>query len=313
MIKYTVDWIFGFFPQNTYMDMLNFFIYDSIKIIFILFAMIFIISYFRSFMPLSKIKKWLEKSHYGSGNFMASLFGAITPFCSCSSVPIFISFLRIGVPLGITLSFLITSPIVNQYLVAIMLGEFGAKIAFTYALSGIVIGTVTGIILQRFGLEKLVRRDIRVNECLNGKVKTQKDRFDYSFDEASSIVKKLWLWILAGVFIGALIHNFVPQEFITSIINRGGIFTVPIAALLGVPIYGSCAVLIPIAVVLFQKGVPLGTALAFLMAASALSLPEAVILKRAMKMKLIVIFYVVVTIAIIVIGYVINYLEPYLV
>jgi hypothetical protein len=195
-----------------------------------------------------------------------------------------------------------------------MWGFFGWKITLAYIISGILIGTISGIILGKMKLEKhlvkdLITKKVKVKEAIYDNLKS---RFYFGIAEARSIVRKIWLWVLVGVGIGAAIHNYVPQEIIQSIINKGGIFTVPIATLLGVPMYGSCAAIVPIAVVLFQKGIPLGTALAFMMATAALSLPEAIILRRAMKLKLIAIFFGIVTLAIIFTGYLLNALQVFL-
>jgi len=238
----------------------------------------------------------------------------MTPFCSCSSIPLFISFLEAGIPLGVTFSFLITSPLVNEYLVILMLGFFGWKITLAYVISGMFIGMISGLILGKMKLEKHLEKDlISKNVKKEIKFKTIKDRLKFGLNEAVSITKKLWLWILIGVGIGAIIHNYVPSEFIQSIVSKGGIFAVPLAVVLGVPMYGSCAAIVPIAVVLFEKGVPIGTALAFMMAISALSFPEAVILRRVMKLKLIAIFFGVVTVAIILTGFIYNLLGGILV
>jgi len=292
----------------------NFFIYDSIKIILLLYILIAVIGFLRSFISQHKIKSWITGTK-GWGNFFASLFGAVTPFCSCSSIPIFISFLKAGVPLGITFSFLITSPLVNEYLVVLMLGFFGWKITLAYIASGMAIGIVSGIILGRMKLERYIEKDIfagSAEEISEVKHKGIKERIIFGIQESNSIVRKLWIWVLVGVGLGAVIHNYVPQETIHAIISKTGIFSVPIAVILGVPMYGSCAAIVPIAVVLFQKGVPLGTALAFMMAVAALSLPEAIMLRRAMKLKLIAIFFSVTTLAIIITGYLFNVLQKIL-
>ncbi|MFB3919877.1 MAG: permease [Candidatus Velamenicoccus archaeovorus] len=236
----------------------------------------------------------------------------MTPFCSCSSIPLFLGFMEAGLPLGVALSFLITSPLVNEYLVVLMLGFFGWKITLLYVASGLAIGTVTGFILGRMGLEKYLVSDLarRRAECAEDPpCIVFRDRLAYGWRESSTIVHKIWLWVLAGVALGALIHNYVPQEAVHSIMARTGFFSVPVATLLGVPMYGSCAAIVPVAIVLFQKGIPLGTALAFMMAIAALSLPEAVMLRRAMRLHLILVFFGLTTIAIIVTGYLFNFLQ----
>jgi len=315
MLQLIIDWltysILKLDPGSRLGSSINFFIYDSVKIILLLFVMIAAIGFLRSFISQQKIRSWIAGSR-GWGNFFASLFGAVTPFCSCSSIPIFISFLKAGVPLGITFSFLITSPLINEYLVVLMFGFFGWKIALAYVISGMAIGIVSGIVLGRMKLERYIERDIaaeNTEEPSEIKYKGIRERIIFGIQESNSIVRKLWLWVLIGVGLGALIHNYVPQETIHAVISKTGIFSVPIATIIGVPMYGSCAAIVPIAVVLFQKGVPLGTALAFMMAVAALSLPEAIMLRRAMKLKLIAIFFGITALAIIVTGYLFNVLQ----
>jgi len=315
MLGQIIDWLvfscFGFNPGSRLGGAINFFLYDSIKILLLLFFMISIVGFIRSYVSQHKIKYWISQKGI-LGNVLASVFGSVTPFCSCSSIPLFLSFVEVGIPLGVTFSFLITSPLINEYLVIIMLGFFGWKITLLYVLSGLAIGTVSGIVLGKMHLDKYLVTGIppkpqqaikeRSYEGLRG-------RIYFGINEAISITKRLWAWVLLGVALGAIIHNYIPQEVIHSIIDRTGPFSVPIATILGVPMYGSCAAIVPIAVVLFRKGVPLGTALAFMMATSALSFPEAVILRRAMKLKLIVIFFSVTTVAIIITGYLFNLLQ----
>ncbi|MBU4299980.1 MAG: permease [Nanoarchaeota archaeon] len=291
---------------------LNFFIYDSVKILLLLFGMIFLIGFLRTYIPQDKIKDWLGARKYGSGNVAASLFGAITPFCSCSSIPIFLGFLEAGVPIGAAFSFLITSPLVNEYLAVLMLGYFGWKITAAYVLSGIILGAICGMVLGRMNLEKHLAKDLITSHSKASKsIKYNgiNGRLAFGLKESVSIVKKVGLWVIVGVGIGALIHNYVPSEFIQGMIDKGGVFTVPIVTLLGIPMYGSCAAIVPIAMVLFQKGVPLGTALAFMMATSALSMPEAVMLRRAMNLKLIMIFFGITALGIIFTGYLFNMLQ----
>ncbi len=319
MLEEFVNWmlytLFNLDSSLMWVKSLNFFIYDSIKILLLLFFMISLIGFFRTYLSQKKVKEWISHRKY-TGNLFASLFGAITPFCSCSSIPLFLSFLEAGVPLGVTFSFLITSPLVNEYLVIIMYGFFGWKITLAYVLSGILIGTLSGMILGHMNLEKYLVKDlISTNKKMGAEIKYDgiKKRLLFGLHEAKDIIYKLWVWILVGIGIGAVIHNYVPAELIQNTVANAGVFAVPIAVILGVPMYGSCAAIVPIAVVLFQKGMPLGTALSFMMAIAALSLPEAIILRRAMKLKLIAIFFAVVTFAIIVIGYLFNLLQVLLI
>ena len=317
MLLRFADWftykLIGLDPESHLGGAVNFFVYDSIKIILLLFSLIFVIGCIRTYLPQHKIKRWMSRKGV-AGNFFASLFGAITPFCSCSSIPLFLGFLEAGIPLGVTFSFLITSPLINEYLVVLMLGFFGWKITAMYVISGLLIGIVSGVILGRMKLERFLVTDLieRRNNNDNNNVDeypTFISRLRFGYKESTSIVRKIWLWVLVGVGIGAVIHNYVPQEVIEGIIAKTGGFSVPIVTLLGVPMYGSCAAIVPSAVVLFQKGIPLGTALAFMMAIAALSLPEAIMLRRAMKLKLIAVFFGVTTAAIILIGYTFNFLQ----
>lgn len=295
---------------------ISFFIYDAVKIMLLLFVMITVIGFFRTFLPQRKVREWLGKGR-GSGNLFASLFGAATPFCSCSSIPIFLSFLEAGVPLGIAFSFLIASPLINEYLAVLMFGFFGWKITLAYIISGVAIAAISGIVLGRMRLERYLVNDIvspDVDMLGDGtKYRRLKDRLLFGVNEAKSIVVKLWGWVLVGVGIGALIHNYIPQEAVQALVGKTGVFSVPIATLIGVPMYGSCAAILPIAIVLFQKGFPLGTALAFMMAVSALSLPEAIMLRRAMTLRLIAIFFGITTLAIILTGYMFNLLQKILI
>jgi uncharacterized protein len=306
MLQKSVDWFVSVLGlQGRLAESVNFFIYDTIKILLLLYILIAVIGFLRTFLSRKKLKQILLKSKYTSGNLGAALFGAITPFCSCSSIPIFLGFIEAGIPLGISFSFLITSPLVNEYLVILMLGFFGWKITILYVIFGILVGYLGGIILGKLGYEHLLEK-----KMINTKEPVikydAKKRIKFGIDEANSIFKKIWLWVIAGVGVGALIHNFVPEVFIQSVVGKAGLLAVPLAVILGVPLYANCAAIVPVAVVLFEKGVPLGTALAFMMATAALSLPEAIMLRSAMKLKLIAIFFGTVTISIIIIGYLFN-------
>jgi len=315
MLQLIVDRIFSLIlkldTDSKLVQALNFFVYDSVKILLLLFVLIAAIGFGRTFIPQRRIKSWLAGKTVSS-SFWASMFGAVTPFCSCSSIPIFISFMEAGVPLGANFSFLITSPLINEYLVVLMFGFFGWKITLLYVVSGMLIGIISGIILGKMKLEKYLEKDIASGMQdidKENKFTSIEGRVLFGLQEALSIVKKLWLWILLGVGLGAVIHNYVPREAVESIVGRGGFWSVPIATLIGVPMYGGCAAILPVAVVLFQKGFPLGTALAFMMAVAALSLPEAIMLRRAMKLKLIAIFFGITALGIIFTGYLFNFLQ----
>lgn len=318
MLLKLADWLVydlaGLSRDSHWSMMLHYFIYDSIKILILMFVMLFVIAVLRTFLPQHKIKQWMGRRGI-AGYIYACLFGAVTPFCSCSSVPIFFGFLKAGIPIGIAMTFLITSPLVDQYLVVLMLGYFGWKITVFYILSGMVMGSVAGLIIGRLNTDSFLAADM-VAARMENTDDDMPDRFSvrlrYGWDEALTMTRKIWIWILAGVAVGALIHNFVPQETLQGMIGQAGVFSVPIATLLGVPLYGSCVAVVPVAVVLFQKGMPLGTALAFMMAMTALSFPEAVMLKRAMKLKLILYFFGVTAAGIMLTGYLFNFLQVYL-
>ncbi|MBI4212596.1 MAG: permease [Deltaproteobacteria bacterium] len=317
MLLKSIHWlVFGVMqldPGDRFAQAFHFFLYDSIKIFFLLFVMIAVIGFLRTYLPHDKVARWLTKRG-GWGNVFAATFGAVTPFCSCSSIPLFLGFLKAGIPLGVTFSFLITSPLINEYLVVLMLGFFGWKITLLYVASGMLIGIVSGMVLGRMRLERFLVPDMVEGEAVpEAQVHHHfKSRLLFGIDEATQIIRKIWIWIFVGVGVGALIHNYVPEEAVQSVLHRAGAFSVPIATLIGVPLYGSCSAVIPIAVALFQKGIPLGTALAFLMGIAALSVPEAIMLRRAMRIPLIATFFGITTLAIIFTGYAFNALQPLL-
>lgn len=310
--EYTIKTVADLFniTNERLAESLGFFIYDTLKIIILLFLMISIVGFIRTYIPPEKIKSWLSGKREGVGNIFASLFGAVTPFCSCSSIPIFFSFVEAGVPLGVNFSFLITSPLVNEYVAVIMLGVFGLKITLYYILAGIIIGVLGGMILGRMKLEKYLVKDIAKKTISDKKIiyTSIRSRIRFGINEALDITKKVWIYVIIGIGVAAAVHGFVPQDFFESIVSKTGFLAVPLAVILGVPLYASCAALIPIASVLVAKGVPLGTALAFLMATAALSFPEAVMLRRAMKLKLILIFFGIVALSIMIIGYLFNWI-----
>jgi len=306
------DWLvydlFGVTADSNFGSAIHFFIYDSIKILLLLYLMIGFVGVVRTYISQEKIKKYLSGRKKGVSYIITSLFGVLTPFCSCSSIPIFMSFIEAGVPIGVAFSFLVTSPLVNEYLVVLMLGFFGLKVTALYVLLGITLGIFSGVITTHLNAEKYLVEDFKTSKKNTDDVEYKKfsERVKYGISEASSIVKKLWIWVLIGVAIGAIIHGFVPEEAIDNLLSKTCPFSVPLAALVGIPIYANCSAVVPIAAALFQKGVPLGTALAFMMATAALSLPEAVILRRIMKLKLITIFFSMVGLGIIIIGYILN-------
>lgn len=290
---------------------LNFFVYDVPKILLLLTGMIFLISLLQTFVDTQKVRSAVETRGEGIGNLMASLFGAITPFCSCSSVPLFIGFVEAGIPLGITFSFLITSPIMNEVALVMLLGLFGWRVALLYLVSGILVGVVAGMILGRLGLERYVEDfvyKVKTNPAAGmvEEKRTWLDRFEEAAEKTREIVGKVWLFVIVGIGIGAVIHGFVPEEALVSIMGEGAWWSVPVSVLMGVPLYANAAGVIPIVNALLGKGAALGTALAFMMSVVALSLPELIILRKVLKPRLLVIFASVVATSILITGYLFN-------
>jgi uncharacterized membrane protein YraQ (UPF0718 family) len=300
-------------PQGSHLgESLAFFFYDVPKILLLLSGMIFLISLLQTFIDTQKVRVIVEKRGEGIGNLMASLFGAITPFCSCSSVPLFIGFVQAGIPMGITFSFLITSPLMNEVAFVLLIGLFGWKIALLYLLSGITIGTISGLIIGRMKLERYVEGFVyEIKPQGNNQIVEDKlawaERVNRAVDSTREIVGKVWLFVIVGIGIGAFIHGFVPQDALTGIMGKGAWWSVPVSVLLGIPLYSNAAGIIPIVSALLSKGASLGTALAFMMSVVGLSLPEAIILKRVLKTPLLVIFFVVIGISIILTGYMFNF------
>ncbi len=293
---------------------LNFFVYDTIKILILLFIIVFIMGIVNAYLPIEKLKDFLNrKKLYGLEYLLSSIFGAITPFCSCSSVPLFIGFVQGGIPLGITFAFLITSPLVNEVAIAMFIGMFGIKATLIYAISGILLGTIGGWILGKFNLEPLLSdwvKKILESKMQQGEYEEEKLTFRQRLPEISrgawDIVKGVVLYVIIGIAIGAAMHGYVPENFFGQYLGGGQWWTVSLAVILAVPMYANAAGIVPVIQVFVAKGVPLGTAIAFMMATVGLSIPEATLLKKVMSMKLIAIYFGVVTLFIILSGYIFN-------
>lgn len=313
------DWIvFGIFnlEKGSHLaDALNFFIYDSIKILLLLFFIVFIMGIVNSFFPVERVKNYLSsRKLYGFEYLSASLFGVVTPFCSCSSVPLFIGFVKGGIPLGVTFSFLVTSPLVNEVAIGLFLGLFGFKITVIYVISGILLGTVSGIFLQQLNLERFltpwVQKVLENAEREQNKFVQEKqniiNRMPIIWAEVTSILKGVVLYVIIGIAVGALMHGYIPDGFFEQYLNKENFFAVPLATILAVPLYSNASGILPVVQVLVSKGVSLGTAIAFMMAVVGLSLPEAMLLKKVMSFKLIAIFFGTVTACIIFSGYMFN-------
>jgi len=293
-------------------ESLNFFFYDVPKLLLLLSGMIFVISLLQTFIDTQKVRTLVEKRGEGIGNIMAAAFGAITPFCSCSSVPLFIGFVQAGIPLGVTFSFLITSPLMNEVAFVLLIGLFGWKVAGLYLLSGVTIGVVSGLILGRMKLERYVEGfvyDIKPRANIDLKLEeklTWSERISRSWDSTKEIVGKVFWFVIIGIGIGAFIHGYVPQDALTGIMGKSAWWSVPASVLAGIPLYSNAAGVIPIVSALLDKGASLGTVLAFMMSVVGLSLPEVIILRRVLKPQLIAIFIGVVAVAIILTGYLFN-------
>jgi uncharacterized protein len=319
LIRLIVEKGFGFDTNEKIGNSIHFFLYDTIKIFILLSVLIFSISYIQSYFPPERTKKILGRIKGIKGNILGALFGTITPFCSCSSIPLFIGFTSAGLPLGVTFSFLISSPLVDLASFLILMTFFGWKIATIYVVVGLILAVIGGTIIDKLNLEKYVEGyilELRDTEAeLDDTVEvedfsmTRKERIRYSTDQVQSTVKKVWLYILIGVAIGAAIHNWIPKEFVQSVLGNDNPFSVIIAALFGIPMYADIFGTISIARVLFEKGVGIGTILTFMMGVTALSFPSLVMLSKVVKLKLLVIFISIVTVGIIIIGYLFNAIQ----
>ena len=287
-----------------------FFLYDVPKIILLLGGMIFLITILRSFFSAEKTRNWLGGKREGVGNVLAASLGVITPFCSCSAVPLFIGFVESGIPLGVTFSFLISAPVVNEVALVMLLGLFGWKVAVLYLVSGLTIAVFSGIVIGRLKLERYVEDfvwQIKVEKGINLPEKPSwSNRFEIAWASTKEIVGKVWLYVVVGIAVGAAIHGYVPESALAGILGKEAWWSVPAAVLLGVPLYSNAAGVMPIVHALMEKGAALGTVLAFMMAVVGLSLPEMVILRRVLKPQLIGVFIGVVSSAIILTGYLFN-------
>jgi len=316
MIKPLVDrLVYGIFkmPHGAVLsEALNFFIYDTVKIFLLLCGIIFIVSFIRSFFSPERTRSILSHKHKHTGNILAAFLGIVTPFCSCSAIPLFLGFLEAGVPLGATFSFLVASPMINEVALVMLWGLFGWRIALLYIGSGLVIAVFSGIIIGKLKIEDLMQKLEHKKQacCALSITQSFRTRIEYSRDYTVGILKHIWLYVIIGIGVGAWIHGYVPQDFLARVAGRGNWLAVPVAVLIGIPLYSNAAGVIPLVSALTGKGVAMGTALAFMMAVTALSLPEFFILKKVMKFKLLIIFASVVGLGIILTGYLFNFVLP---
>ncbi len=308
LVKILLEDVFNLDLSERLGGSIHFFIYDVIKIFILLSVLIFIISYVQSFFPPERTRKILGRYNGISANIFGALFGTITPFCSCSSIPLFIGFTNAGLPIGVTFSFLISSPLVDLASVILLASIFNWKIAIAYVLVGLVLAVIGGSIISSAKLESYVEPFVystKMGEVVQEEMTTG-DRISFAKDQVNDIVKRVWLYVFIGVGIGAAIHNWIPENIISVVLGQDKWYSVLVATMTGVPMYADIFGTLPIAEALVLKGVGLGTALSFMMAVTALSLPSLIMLKKVVKTKLLAVFFSVVTIGIMIIGYTFN-------
>ena len=319
MLQQFADWLayslLGLDAQSRIGSAVDFFFYDTTKILILLFVISSIMGVINAYFPIDRLRTYLTPHKlYGVQYFFASLFGAITPFCSCSSVPLFIGFVKGGIPLGVTFAFLITSPLVNEVAVAMFLGSFGLRTTLIYVVSGMILGMIDGFVLGKMRLERYLSdwvKNIQVSSEAEAAVWEKenvkfRDRLPSILKDSWGIVKGVLLYVIIGIAIGGLIHGYVPEGFFQHYMAKSSWFAVPLSVVLGVPMYANAAGIVPVIEVFVAKGVPIGTALAFMMAVVGLSLPEATMLKKVMTWRLIGIFFGTITLFIILLGYLYN-------
>jgi uncharacterized membrane protein YraQ (UPF0718 family) len=314
IVQPLADWIsysaLGLARDSHLGESLAFFFYDVPKILLLLSGMVFLISLVRTFFSPEKTRALLGGKREGVGNIFAALLGIVTPFCSCSAVPLFIGFVESGIPLGVTFSFLIAAPTINEVAVILLFGLFGWKVAALYVASGLTVAIVAGFIIGRLKMERYVE-DFVWQIKSGGQVFEEKmtwaDRVERAWHSVKEIVGKVWLYVVIGIAVGAGIHGYVPEDALASILGKQVWWSVPAAVLIGIPLYSNAAGIVPIVGTLIEKGASVGTALAFMMSVIGLSLPEAVILKRVLKLPLLVTFFAVIAVAIMLTGYLFNF------
>jgi len=308
--SYLVYDLFGMTQNTRLSGALEFFIYDTIKIFLLLSVIIFAVSVIRSYFPPERTKRILSHKREFIGNILAALLGIVTPFCSCSAVPLFIGFVEAGIPLGVTFSFLISSPMVNEVALVLLWGLCGWKIALIYMGTGLLVAIVAGIIIGKLKLEKWVEEYVYKVHSLGIAQEIARQKFKERLIAARwstvDILKRVWLYVIVAIGIGGFIHGYVPEDFLVRYAGPQNPFAVPVAVALGVPLYSNAAGVIPIVYALMEKGMSMGTALAFMMAVTALSLPEMIILRKVLKIKLLAVFVGIMTITIIGVGYLFN-------
>jgi uncharacterized membrane protein YraQ (UPF0718 family) len=310
------DWLVssvsGIVPDSKLAKAVGFFVYEVPKVLMLLTLIIFVVGIIRSYFSPEKTRKMLEGKSLFTGNIFASLLGVVTPFCSCSAIPLFLGFVEAGIPLGVTFSFLIAAPMINEVAVVLLFGMFGWKVALIYISTGLLIAILSGWIIGRLKLEKWVAEWVYQSKFGQSQETEQKlalaDRIRYGYSAVKEIVGKVWLYVMLGIAVGAFAHGFVPEAYMASLMGKDVWYAVPISVLIGIPLYSNAAGIIPVISVLIEKGASIGTALAFMMSVIGLSLPEMIILKKVLKIQLIMVFIGVVATGILIVGYIFNLL-----
>jgi len=304
--------LFNMTPEKHVTEALRFFIYEVPKVMLLLVLIIFVVGFIRTYFSPEKTRKALEGKSLFAGNVMASLLGIVTPFCSCSAIPLFLGFVEAGIPLGVTFSFLIAAPMINEVALVLLIGLFGWKVALIYVLTGLSIAIMAGFILEKLKLTRYVADWVYKTHAKQLLEEEESLSFNQRISAGRVVVKeivgKIWIYIVLGIAVGAGAHGFVPDEYLAGALGNQNWYSVPLAILVGIPLYSNAAGIIPIVSVLIEKGVTLGTALAFMMSVIGLSLPEIIILKKVLKWQLIGVFVGVVALGIVIVGFIFNYL-----
>lgn len=312
LADFVIDDLAGMTAGRHLTETLRFFVFEVPKVLLLLVLVIFGVGILRSYFSTEKTRRMLEGKSLFTGNVMAALLGIVTPFCSCSAIPLFLGFVEAGIPLGVTFSFLIAAPMINEVAVVMLLGLFGWRVMLMYIVTGLFVAILSGWIIGKLKLEKYVAEWVYQvktdHENSENKQTSFQERVDYAFGVVKEIFGKIWIYIVVGIAVGAGAHGYVPEDFLSSLLGKESWYGVPVAILIGVPMYSNAAGIIPVVSVLIEKGVSLGTALAFMMSVIALSLPEIIILKKVLKVQLIAAFVGIVSFGIICVGYLFNYL-----
>lgn len=307
-----IDSVLGMKPGAHMTETLRFFIFEVPKVLLLLTLIIFLVGIVRSYFSPEKTRKALEGKSLFTGNVMASLLGIVTPFCSCSAIPLFLGFVEAGIPIGVTFSFLIASPMINEVAVVLLFGLFGWKTAVIYVVTGLLIAISAGWLIGKLNLRHWVQDWVYETQFGNSDTEDKKikltDRIQYGYNAVREIVGKVWIYVVIGIAVGAAAHGYVPEDFMASLMGKSAWYSVPLSVVIGVPLYSNAAGIIPIVSVLIEKGASLGTALAFMMAVIGLSLPEMIILKKVLKLPFILTFIAIMATGIMIVGYLFNYI-----